>query len=233
MKALIIYLVLILVLISCDDAGNENGNGNISKFNLNFDNITRLEIKGTGNLYLEQGSYNFEIETDENLHDNIKTEVKGNTLEIYLENGDPSILNYNFTLPEIESLELSGSINILARRKINSESLEIGISGSSQVYFDSLFSQMLNVDISGSGTLGVDGEGNRSNIDISGSGEIQFLDFPNSFVKIEIAGSGRASLNVIDTLDVIISGSGRVDYVGNPFLKESILGSGSVNKSGN
>jgi hypothetical protein len=200
---------------------------------LEIENIKKIKVKGSGNLYIDQNDeYKFEIETDENLIDNIKYNITGDLLEIYLDNSNPTVLNYNFNLPDISLVHLEGSVNSIGRGKIDLSKLNVGIFGTSLFYIDSLFVDELIVNIEGDGTLRFAGNNKKNDLNISGIGDLQFLDFPSHYTDLSISGSGRANLNVSDTLIVEILGSGKVDYIGDPYVKQNILGSGSLNKIG-
>ena len=74
------------------------------------------------------------------------------------------------------------------------------------------------------------GKADSQDIDISGSGSYEALDLESKEAEIDLGGSGKASVNVLDDLDVTISGSGSVQYRGNPTVIQDIRGSGEVRK---
>jgi hypothetical protein len=47
---------------------------------------------------------------------------------------------------------------------------------------------------------------------------------------VRVSGSGEAVVNVADELDVDVSGSGGVQYIGDPTVAESISGSGDITR---
>ena len=89
----------------------------------------------------------------------------------------------------------------------------------------------VTIDISGSGTVVLEGKGDDGDIEISGSGTLYAEDFSTHTFQIEISGSGKCEVNVSQTLDADISGSGSVYYKGNPEkVRSNISGSGRVRR---
>ena len=85
----------------------------------------------------------------------------------------------------------------------------------------------LNIGMSGSGNMYVaGGEVGTVNIGQSGSGDFDGLDLTATSVKIGKSGSGTTSIGASENLTVGSSGSGNVYYKGNPNNKK-IASSGS------
>jgi len=65
---------------------------------------------------------------------------------------------------------------------------------------------------------------------IAGSGEFKGLGLNSYKAKVDIAGSGNASIVALNKLEAKVAGSGVVSYSGEPELKVDIIGSGKINK---
>jgi hypothetical protein len=65
---------------------------------------------------------------------------------------------------------------------------------------------------------------------IAGSGNYRGGELKSKSAAITIAGSGNATLAVSDDLDVKILGDGSIQYIGDPRVTQSVLGSGSIHK---
>jgi hypothetical protein len=50
--------------------------------------------------------------------------------------------------------------------------------------------------------------------------------------NVEIDGSGSATMNVLNQLNILINGSGQVSYIGNPNIQQQVVESGTVKKVG-
>ena len=232
-----LLILAVALLGSCKKGGVfcYKENGDIVKETREVTNFTEIALATQGNVYVTQGSeYRVEVESSQNIIDIIKTDVKGSTLVIDKKkgkciSGDPT-LNFYITAPNINALDISGSGTIYADGLINTNSMDLKISGSGDIELDSLECSDLDMKISGSGSMEIDGVGTMSTQDvaISGSGSINAYNAPVNDSDVKISGSGSAYIHVLQTLDVEISGSGSVIYMGNPTVSSDISGSGSV-----
>ena len=110
-------------------------------------------------------------------------------------------------------------------------SLGVRISGSSDAHLRRLATQSLDIGISGSGGVAGDGSAARLKVRIAGSGDVELSDMASDEVSITIAGSGDAQVYSRQSLDARIAGSGDVSYRGDPAkVNAKVAGSGSVQK---
>jgi hypothetical protein len=75
-----------------------------------------------------------------------------------------------------------------------------------------------------------DGVSESLEVSISGSGSFEGEDLESATGTVSLAGSGDAVVNVTDDLDVKVTGSGNVQYLGDPKISISSSGSGKVSK---
>lgn len=183
-------------------------------------------------LYLTQGSpAKVIVEGDESSLENIVTEVKGGILIIRNEKRwTRKIRNVNIwvTTPEIEELNLSGSGSIIAEGPVNTEELEMKVSGSGNITLDELTGDELDAAISGSGDIYLTGSVGELDIRISGSGGIKAPSLTVDECSVKISGSGNCEINAGKELEAHISGSGKVIYFSNPRVNAFVSGSGRV-----
>ena len=66
--------------------------------------------------------------------------------------------------------------------------------------------------------------------DISGSGELDLLEVRARSARIDVSGSGGATVQVSERLDAKVSGSGDVRYRGQPVVQADVSGSGDVER---
>ncbi|MBX2965571.1 MAG: DUF2807 domain-containing protein [Cyclobacteriaceae bacterium] len=124
---------------------------------------------------------------------------------------------------------VSGSGSVVLRGKCNN--LESNISGSGDVEATVAIANTLDVSISGSGKLVASGSANTVKTTISGSGRVRAADLEANKCDVKIAGSGSVEINVKRELNANISGSGSVNYKGNPnHVNTNSSGSGKVRK---
>jgi carbon monoxide dehydrogenase subunit G len=180
----------------------------------NVSGFSEVELQGVGNLSIQQtGSESLTVEAEEDVIPKLRTEVENNRLIIGPES-NTSIhtikpINYKLTVKDLDALKLSGSGNIEA------EDIE---------------TDKLAVTINGTGDVKMAGRADSQDIDISGSGNYQAGNLESKEVKIAVGGSGSAIVNVSDELDAKVSGSGSVEYVGDPTVNQDVSGAGRVRK---
>jgi hypothetical protein len=124
---------------------------------------------------------------------------------------------------------VSGSGSIVVRGSCNN--MESNISGSGDVEATIKIADKLDVSVSGSGKLVASGSANAVKTMISGSGRVRAANLETNTCEVKIAGSGSVEIHVKSELNANISGSGSVDYRGNPnHINANSSGSGKVRK---
>ncbi len=163
----------------------------------------------------------------------IETVVQNGVLKIRTKR---DINNWNVALGDVkihimakslDALMQSGSGSITLNGTLNSPKANIQLSGSGKVVA-AVESQATDASLSGSGNIVLSGKTGLLNLVMAGSGDInaEQLDAENS--KIKIAGNGTAYVQVSESIDAKMLGPGAVKYNGNPEIKTSKLGQGTV-----
>lgn len=232
-------LTLVTLLIFSSSACTQNwsmgpgitGEGPVVTKTLDISNFDGLGLTIAADVMLRQGSsQSVKIEAQQNIIDNLKKEVKDGIWKIGF---DKNVKKHEeikiwVTVPDIESLSISGSGSIIGDGKFNNlNDLALAISGSGDIKFDA-DSKSLSVAISGSGNINLSGSTGASTMKISGSGDIAAFGLNARTCEVKISGSGDSSVSVSESLDVAIAGSGDVYYKGKPSLRSKISGSGEV-----
>lgn len=213
----ILILFAALVLIGCQSTIIQNL-GNTETETRSVSDFDRVSIVGNGNLTLAQtGTETLIVEADGAIMEFISTEVKGNILILEYDppNNSPTLfgqtINYTLTIDEITGLEISGS------GKIVTESIE---------------TNSLDMEISGSGEIKVSGHASEQNIQIDGNGDVDAEGLSGDSGIVSISGSGNVTVWIVGSLDIEINGSGTVNYYGEPSTNLAISGSGKINNMG-
>ena len=256
-------LGLVLTLTACTNVPApfnflcENGSGNIITETREVAEFDRINLMVPANLYVSQGDTNsFSIEGDDNLLEEIETDLDGTFLEIELKNSVKCLnptqeINIWVTMKEVKELAVSGSGNIVGETAFETDSLEMRVSGSgkisndNQIKADSLelrisgsgdvdldvVSKTITTRISGSGNVALEGVTEIHEFQVSGSGELNAYDLDTQKSVLGVSGSGKAELKVSEELEINIAGSGNVKYKGAPEkVTQNVSGSGSVEK---
>lgn len=181
--------------------------------------------------YITDSAYFLEIHAQQNVINQIKTQIEYGELviksETFFYKHDP--IKITVHAPKINSLCVSGSGKIICPDSLLNSDLKLIISGSGRIEASKIKTTLLNVQISGSGEVYLNG-GYVSDLEysISGSGKIDSEYLLSNHAKVLVSGSGNVILQVVQQLSVSISGSGTVKYHGNPQITTDINGSGKL-----
>lgn len=178
-------------------------------------NFTAIDISGSYDVEIvAQQAPSLEISGDDNILPLIITEIRGNTLFIYISDRrsifTKNKLKIKTSSQTIESISASGATNIKLTN-VNSENLSINQSGGSYTY---LLGKTRNL-----------------NIKISGAGDVNAKNLYSQTVKVDISGAASADVYASEKLNTRIVGAGEVNYYGNPkTVTRNIVGVGSIKK---
>jgi hypothetical protein len=138
-------------------------------------------------------------------------------------------ISFLLHVADLNNISVLGSGRIQSL-DFDSDRLELNVSGSGEIVIDELTADALDIVLSGSGAITLTGDVESQKVTISGSGSYHAENLFSDFGSLRISGSGLASVTVADHLDILISGSGKVNYHGYPDITKQILGSGVVNR---
>ena len=195
--------------------------------------FTGVTNTGSFDVYVSRSeSFSVEVRAQENLVPIIETYVSGSKLIVETENNtcykSSSPVEVHVSMPETDLLTLAGSGRVFADMVASTE-VEISNSGSGYMEIDSLVTETLALGNSGSGYVGVTvNYVNEVDVMQSGSGSILCGTlFGTNEVDIRHSSSGRVSGMLIDgvVIDVVMSGSGRVELSGDAEVAEYSLNS--------
>lgn len=195
--------------------------------------FTGVTNTGSFDVYVSNSeSFSVEVRAQENLVPIIETYVSGSTLIVETESNacykSNSPVEVHVSMPETDLLILAGSGRVFADMMASTE-VEISNSGSGYMEIDPVISETLTLGNSGSGYVGVTANYvNEVDVVQSGSGSILCGTlFGTNEVDIRHSSSGRVSAMLIDgvVIDVVMSGSGRVELSGDVVVAEYSLNS--------
>jgi len=242
---IIIAITLLFTQLACANLGNielpklTTGSGTIATDTRSVKDFDQIELNGAGEMIIIQGSTEaLVIEAEDNIIDNITSEVVNGRLEIgydadsWLDRILPTRpIKYTITVKELERLEINGAVQ-LKNDMLNVESFELIINGAGQFDFDFLTAEYLEVDISGGASVKMAGAVEDQDVVINGAGNYDAEDLATKNTEITFNGAGNASVWATDTLDMNINGAGNIDYYGTPQVSQSITGLGNISHKG-
>jgi hypothetical protein len=212
------------------------GSGQVTKTQRQLTGFKGLSLELPSNVEIVQGdSEGVVIETDQNIAPLIETVVENDQLKIRsiprFKSLKPTSLKITVHARTLDRISISVSGDVRAK-KLQSATLEAGISGSGEIHIGTLDANFLSVDISGSGDFFAGGRADTARLSIAGSGDVKVGTLAAKSVTVNIAGAGNAKVWASEKLNVSIAGSGDVGYYGDAAVSQSVAGSGRVRKLG-
>lgn len=207
-------------------------NKTITKTTAEYD---KIKVETSFSVKLVEGKEgNIKIEGDENIIQYIKAEVSNNILtvafekDIYVKYNNASNIQITIPFKKIDGFTFSGSGSLSTSDVINSDTLDVDISGSGSVVFETS-AKNVTITKSGSGSLTAKGKATNLKITATGSGNINAGQLVSEKAIADKSGSGNLKINCTKNLTIKNSGSGSVSYTGKPKkVDESSTGSGKI-----
>lgn len=175
--------------------------------------FTRVRVDGSSFVEVSVGgSQSLSVTADDNLIDDLTTEVRNGELVISTRDG----VNASFRIGPSVRIEVP-SLGAFA------------IHGSGDGRIRGITGESFAVSIQGSGDLSASGRVTKLNVSIEGSGDADLMGLECQDASVAIEGSGDVGVHCSSSLTAAISGSGDIDYRGSPpHTSISVSGSGDV-----
>lgn len=165
-------------------------------------------------------------------HLNVLTE--GNILRIYPKKdfrdwcGDMKNLTVVVPVENLEEIVLAGTGRIESEIALKANRFKTQLSGNGEIAIE-VETNETEVFLSGSGKIKLSGNTGRLFSNINGDGGLQAYALNSATTEATIIGSGVCEVNSTETLNAQISGSGRINYTGNPKIGlKTIIGTGLI-----
>ena len=225
-----------LIMASCTDGfwNCVDGNGNTTSERRVMGDFNKVENSGDYIVDITIGPVTrVTVEADDNLLSYIETYIQGTTLVIETQNNhcvkSREPIRVHIITPDLTELRMAGS-GVIYCDSLTTDEVSLVLTGSGDIEVEGIDADLVEAIIEGSGEINVSGTAANTNFIIEGSGNIKSLNLEQDKCIASIMGSGNIYAFVIESLDVLIEGSGNVIYKGDPAIVSDILGSGRIIK---
>jgi hypothetical protein len=238
--AVMVALILVSGLLTSCAGVKILGSGNVINEAFDLSGFTEIKAQNGFQVEVTQSDY-FSVVAivDDNVLEHIDIKNSGDTL-IIRPKANRSFrsvtLTAKVTMPDVDKIELSGGAKVEVKGFNSSDTLPITLSGGSHLN-GSANARDINFSLSGGSHVTLSGSvdnlkanlsggshvtlsGSADSIDIKGAGGSHFnlQDYPVGDADINLSGGSYADVNVNGTLNVDISGSSEVSYIGEPTM---------------
>jgi len=229
------FLFILALSTSCTSDDCITGEGNIVTETLDLEPLDATTLMGSNNVTIKQGDIQeIKVTGYPNIIKELNRSVTNKHWEIRLDDACYKNADYSveITIPYLTEANIAGSGNIIVHDFIAQSDQTYRVLGSGNLSLGAnTGTEALNVFLTGSGNVTSNADfTNLKSLDISitGSGDFSGFATTTNTCNINVSGSGNSYVYVQDELNVIINGSGNVNYKGDPLIKSSITGSGKV-----
>ncbi len=201
--------LFVLLSAGCDWRG-ERGNGTLKTEQRPVNAFTRIDAAGFYDIQWHPGAPSLSVKTDENLLDNIHTEVEGNVLRVEIRGqiAPTRGITILLTSPSLGGADLSGALRLDAA---------------------DLSGDRFTLETSGAAKVTLSGKSTRLIANLTGASKLSAETLQAEEVEISVTGAGKADINATKTLKAAITGAGRVNYSGNPpTVQKNVTGAGKI-----
>ena len=219
MKNILLIALFIPVLIAgCENKCIEDSGHTVSR-SIAVKNFDEIKVDGAIKLILVQdSSYKVQVDADSNIMAYVKADVSGSELKIKLDYdkycGTDSIV-VRTGIGELKALDLNGTVKVIGEGQIYARDVDLNISGTSNVQMN-LSASKVKTKVNGVGNITLSGQAGVHEVKVHGRAKVEAFDFVVGVYNIEIDGTGKANINVLNELKVKTSGTSEVYYKGNP-----------------
>jgi hypothetical protein len=220
-KAVSTTLILVLVFsvsVFGQTRPKVEGSGNVVKKERKASYFNKVNVSTAIDLILTQGSgESITVEADDNLHEYIMTEIKDNTLSIYLEANvrKAEKMNVHVTMKDIEKIAATSAGDVVGKTVIRSNELTLVTSSAGDIDLD-IDVRKLDCNISSAGDITLSGSTDELVAKLSSAGDLNAFDLTAKTGKVSVSSAGNAEINVTGKLWARSSSAGDIYFKGNP-----------------
>jgi hypothetical protein len=209
---------LLTLMIGCKSKCIEDSGNHIEKSTV-VKNFNKIDVSGTFKVVLRQDStYAVKIAADSNIVSAIKIDVSSNELKVSMKEGsycgNDSII-VEVGIGELKEIKADGAISLQTDGHIYAGDVVLDFSGSSDISLV-LNAGKVTTTIDGAGKLTLAGQAGVHQVTTKGVATIDAFDFTSGVYNLDLTGSAKANINVLNELSVKTEGSSEVYYRGNP-----------------
>ena len=233
MKKLIVVIVFISVVanLAWAQTGKVKGNGNFQIKEIAVGSFKHLRYQSCLNLIITNQVSKIKIEADENIIPLVSVSIENEDLIIEdIDNkwfSSKEILKIYIPAQQLGSFENYGSGNISIEEEMNIPTFKFNNQGSGNITLR-LKTNQLEMEDTGSGNITILGQAQNIRLSLRGSGNLNAKQLQTEVAEVALNGSGNATINCAEDLNVTISGTGNLSYIGNPKLEKQLNSTGKI-----
>lgn len=232
--ALLIVILALPVLTTANPSNTTliTGNGIVKTQDRQVSSFHAIKVSGGIDVELSQGNeLKLQVEADENLIPNIRTEVKDGVLNIYTEGSirHAQTMKVHLTFKQLDAITASGGCDIESKHKLSFTTLKLDISGGCDIELN-CNAENLVCKQSGGCDVELSGEAQKGTFEVSGGCDLKASEFHIKNCEVDASGGSDVSIYAKGELTITATGASDVNYYGKPTkITKSAHGASDIN----
>jgi len=219
-RVIFIFSFLALISTSCILGGWNNhitGDGHVITETRDISGFSGVHVSSAIDVYLtEDDEFSVTVEADENLHDVIKTYVKGDVLVVGTDNVNirrAKSKKVHVSLPHLTDLKISSAGDCDGQNRFHCEDLRLDVSSAGDLKLE-VEADRIDLDISSSGDVKLEGKVGEFNASLSSAGDLEAFDLIAEKVDVDASSAGDARVHATEEIAMNASSAGNIYYTG-------------------
>jgi hypothetical protein len=206
------------MLSSCSNKCIEDSGKHITK-DAKVKPFDEIELSGPVKLVLRQdSSFAVRISADSAIMEQVKPDVSGHTFKLDLAAmkycGTDSIL-VSVGVGAVKKITAKGASKVYSDGRLNLGDLNLNLSGTTDLNLN-INAGKLKTKIDGASRLTLSGQAGSHELESKGVLNLDAFNFVVGLYDLEVDGTGKLNINVLNDLKVNTSGATQIYYKGNP-----------------
>lgn len=213
-----LVFALAMIVSGCSNKCIEDAGNHVVK-DITVTPFNEIEVDGPVKLILRQdSSFKISISADSNIVDQIKASVSGETFKVEMDPmkycGTDSII-IHAGIGALTELKATGASKIYSEGALHVGDIDLELTGTTETNLN-IYAGKLKTKSDGAARLTLSGQAGLHELNTKGVLELNAFDFVVAQYDINIEGTGKSNINVLNDLKVKTSGASSIFYKGNP-----------------
>ena len=225
----ILFFFVGLIVTSCTTC--VEGEGEVVTQKYDVSDFSEINVDLDAIVVLVKGEPGVTIEAQSNIQFMMVAEVKRNTLKLHASSCIVAETPVKITIstPKLTEIQLNGQVNLTTVNLITAKKLVVKAGHQSTLNLN-VFVNDLDVRLKENAMLMITGNCQNADIEMDEANMFDGFGFNANSMNIELNGSGKATVSVLNKMKARVKGNGEILYTGDPQVETSIDGSGRVTK---
>ena len=231
MKNLLLVLLSACIFQSCE---RKSGSGNIERQDRKVGEFSGVDVGGGFEVEIKQGSsYKVRVEADDNILEDIETEVSGGVLTIEYRKGvdiNDATMKVYVETPSLRSVDASASATVKVEGILRSDkSLHFEASSAASIEAE-IDAPSTKIEASSSGKVVLKGRTKDLDAEASSAGSIEARELLSETARAEASSGASVEVHASLKLNGEANSGGSVSYRGEPAVSKEENSGGSISK---